>query len=145
MTDLSFVRLTALQRPLLAGFYREQRSAMRPRGDGQLWVARSAEKIVAGLSLLPLEQGNWLTGLFVTPIWRKNGVARRLIEHAAQQATGPVWLFCEPELASFYTALGFTPATLLPDALTARLTRYRVHKDLEAFVRPHSDSSHTLI
>ncbi len=54
---------------------------MRTSDAGEVWVARAGE-IIGGLSLTPVPDGQWLTGLLVAPDWRGKGVARLLIDHA---------------------------------------------------------------
>ncbi|MDM3885463.1 GNAT family N-acetyltransferase [Pseudomonas sp. BCRC 81390] len=110
---------------------------MRAASDGQLWVAR-APVIIAGLSLSPVDNGFWLTGLFVAPQYRGQRIAGRLIEAALAQASGPTWLFCHPDLATFYRRLGFDTAGHLPEALAGRLQRYQRSKRLVALQRGQS-------
>jgi GNAT superfamily N-acetyltransferase len=127
----------ALPAPLLAlvdEFYRAHRSPMRVDRQARVWVAQHAE-IVAALCLRPLAQGYWLSGLFVAPSQRRQGLARQLIEQALAPASEPVWLFCDPELHSFYENLGFLPCTSLPTALAERLSRYQRKKNLIALCR----------
>lgn len=110
---------------------------MRAASDAQLWVAR-APGIIAGLSLSPVGDGYWLTGLFVDPQQRNKGVAGRLIEAALEQANGPTWLFCHPDLVPFYQRLGFHMAGQLPESLASRLLRYQRSKRLVALERAQS-------
>ena len=110
---------------------------MRAASDAQLWVAR-APGIIAGLSLSPVGDGYWLTGLFVDPQQRNKGVAGRLIEAALEQANGPTWLFCHPDLVPFYQRLGFHMAGRLPESLASRLLRYQRSKRLVALERAQS-------
>lgn len=127
-----YAPLQTLARPLLDKFYRQHRSAMRLPTEAQGWVAREGE-IIAGLCLTPVSQGQWLTGLLVTPGWRGRGVAQGLIE--ASIAPGPVWLFCNPQLRGFYERLEFDATQTLPPALAERLKRYRQSKELIAMQR----------
>lgn len=110
---------------------------MRAASDAQLWVAR-APGIIAGLSLSPVGDGYWLTGLFVDPQQRNKGMAGRLIEAALEQANGPTWLFCHPDLVAFYQRLGFHMAGQLPESLASRLLRYQRSKRLVALERAQS-------
>ncbi|WP_322364877.1 GNAT family N-acetyltransferase [Pseudomonas sp. Teo4] len=110
---------------------------MRAASEGELWVARRNE-IIAGLSLSAIENGHWLTGLFVAPEQRNQGVAGQLIEAALAERRGPVWLFCHPDLTPFYQRLAFETAEQLPEALAARLARYQRNKRLVALVRDQS-------
>ena len=110
---------------------------MRAASDAQLWVAR-APGIIAGLSLSPVGDGYWLTGLFVDPQQRNKGMAGRLIEAALEQANGPTWLFCHPDLVPFYPRLGFHMAGQLPESLASRLLRYQRSKRLVALERAQS-------
>ncbi|MGM3218070.1 GNAT family N-acetyltransferase [Pseudomonas sp. PhalM4] len=110
---------------------------MRAASDAQLWVAR-APGIIAGLSLSPVGNGYWLTGLFVDPQQRNKGMAGRLIEAALEQANGPTWLFCHPDLVPFYQRLGFHMAGQLPESLASRLLRYQRSKRLVALERAQS-------
>ncbi|MGY4526240.1 GNAT superfamily N-acetyltransferase [Pseudomonas sp. TE21394] len=118
-------------------FYRQHGSRMRAVSEGQLWVAR-APGIIAGLSLSAVGDGCWLTGLFVDPQRRSQGVAGRLVEAALGRAAGPTWLFCHPDLAAFYRRLGFDPPGYLPEALAGRLQRYQRSKRLVALQRGQS-------
>ncbi|WP_017905291.1 GNAT family N-acetyltransferase [Pseudomonas asplenii] len=104
---------------------------MRASGEGQLWVAREGG-IIAGLSLTAVADGFWLTGLFVAPQKRGQGVAGQLIARALATAAGPTWLFCHPDLYGFYEKLGFAPAPQLPQPLVDRLARYSRSKPLIA-------------
>jgi len=122
-----------LQRPLVDKFYRAHRSSMRGKGEATLWVAKDDE-IVGALNLTRLAGGHWLTGVFVAPSRRKEGVARCLINAALGEVEGPVWLFCDHELTGFYQRLGFVATEHLPAELTSRLTRYRQTKTLIALV-----------
>ncbi|MGE8413117.1 MAG: GNAT family N-acetyltransferase [Pseudomonas sp.] len=121
-------------RPLLNKFYRQHRSPMRASGDGLLWVVRDSE-IVAGMSLTPVARGYWLTGLYVAPKLRGQGLARRLLEDARHELEGPVWLFCHPELVTLYRHLGFAADPQLPQPLVERLARYQRSKPLLAMGR----------
>lgn len=110
---------------------------MRAASDAELWVAR-APGIIAGLSLSAVGEGFWLTGLFVAPQRRNQGVAARLVEAALAQVDGPAWLFCHPDLTPFYQRLGFDLAQQLPEALASRLLRYQRNKRLVALQRGQS-------
>jgi GNAT superfamily N-acetyltransferase len=134
MPDLHCRVLPAPLLPLVDEFYRAHRSPMRVDCRAQIWVAQRTE-IVAALCLRPLAQGHWLSGLFVAPSQRRQGLARQLLGQALAQAGEPVWLFCDPELHSFYENLGFLPCTSLPTALAERLSRYRRKKKLIALYR----------
>ena len=129
--------LNSLERKLLNHFYRQHGSRMRAAADGELWVARG-DGIMAGLSLSPTPHGHWLTGLFVAPRWRGRQIATQLIEAALNGASAPTWLFCHPDLQTFYQRLAFTSTDDLPEALNARLARYRRSKRLVAMVRGQS-------
>ncbi|WP_342622946.1 GNAT family N-acetyltransferase [Pseudomonas alkylphenolica] len=137
MTTLRYCLLTGPERPLLNKFYKNQGSPMRAAAQGQLWVAR-AEEIVAALCLTPVPGGSWLTGLWVAQNWRGREIARHLIETAMHSSEGTTWLFCHPDLASFYQRQGFSPCTDLPAALAERLARYQRSKPLLAMARPQS-------
>ena len=117
--------------PLLNKFYRSHNSPMKALKGGQLWVARHSE-IVAGLCLSPVVGGQWLTGLFVDPALRGQGLAARLIREAVAPAEGTVWLLCHPDLEGFYQRLGFTQDTPLPQSLSERLVRYKRNKPMIA-------------
>jgi len=140
MPPFQFTPLIGLQRRLLDHFYKQHGTRMRAAADGQLWVAR-AQAIIAGLSLTPVAQGHWLTGLLVDPQWRGRGVAGQLIDAALAQTGGPTWLFCHPDLLPFYLRLGFSPCQSLPEALAMRLARYQRSKNLLAMVRNQSSAT----
>lgn len=138
MTDIQFSLLPEACRPLLNKFYREHQSPMRAANKGQAWIARQQQTEVAALCLTAVQDGHWLTGLFVAPQWRSKGVARRLIDAALEPLDGSVWLFCHPELVGFYQPLGFADAQRLPVALGERFMRYSRSKPLVALCR-HQD------
>lgn len=134
MPSYRISQLAEASRPLLNKFYRQHRSSMRASADGQLWVLRDGE-ILAGMSLSPVAQGHWLTGLFVAPPQRGQGLAGHLLEGALGSLEGPVWLFCHPDLVPWYQRLGFVAALQLPHPLAERLLRYQRSKPLLAMAR----------
>lgn len=140
MPTLTFTLLPHLQRRLLDHFYRQHGSRMRAAGEGEQWVARAGD-MIAGMNLIPMAGGCWLTGLFVAPHWRGQRVAARLIEAGLQGSAGPTWLFCEPQLVPFYERLGFCVTEQLPEALASRLARYRRSKPLVALVLVQSSAT----
>ncbi|MGY2291962.1 GNAT family N-acetyltransferase [Pseudomonas sp. SDO528_S397] len=117
--------------PLLNKFYRSHDSSMKALKGAGLWVARDTA-IVAGLCLSPVVGGHWLTGLFVDPAYRGQGLAGRLIGEATATADGTVWLLCHPDLEAFYQRLGFSQDTRLPQSLAERLVRYKRNKPMIA-------------
>ncbi|RJG13988.1 N-acetyltransferase [Pseudomonas cavernicola] len=134
MTDIQYGPLPQVMRPLLNKFYRAHHAPMRAGSAEQLWVAKNND-ILAALCLKPIAQGHWLTGLFVAPTERRQHIASTLIGHAVAQISGPIWLFCHPELVAFYQRLGFQPCSVLPEPLADRLTRYSQTKSLVALAR----------
>lgn len=130
MTSPRFRRLPLQLRPLVDKFYRDHRSPMRSQAGDELWVAENASEIVATLSLRPVAGGQWLTGLFVAPALRRQGVAAALLDHSLALHPEPVWLFCHPELRGFYQRLGFEDCQSLPTELAVRLIRYQRNKSL---------------
>lgn len=139
MTEIPCRALAPIMLPLANKFYRQHRSRMRASGDEAIWVAgmpaspaASTTEIIGALRLKPVEYGHWLLGLFVSPHWRDAGVASALVAHATAELTGPVWLFCHPELSPFYQRLGFRPSSQLPQSLASRLARYQRTQQLLA-------------
>ena len=130
--------LPDLSRPLLDKFYKAHRSPMRGNAEAQAWIVHEVE-IIAALSMTAVEGGHWLTGLFVAPHWRGQSVARQLIDAAVTDCGGTVWLFCHPELTTFYARLNFTAARELPDALAEKLARYSRTKPLVALSREQAN------
>ncbi|MGY2401786.1 GNAT family N-acetyltransferase [Pseudomonas sp. SDO5271_S396] len=130
--------------PLLNKFYRSHGSSMKAIKGARLWVAREDE-IVAGLCLSPVVGGQWLTGVFVAPAYRGQGLAARLIVDAVAGGEGTVWLLCHPDLEPMYQRMGFSQDTVLPQSLAERLVRYKRNKPmiamgLEPLVRSTSDN-----
>ncbi|MCX9152826.1 MULTISPECIES: GNAT family N-acetyltransferase [Pseudomonas] len=117
--------------PLLNKFYRRHDSSMKALKGGRLWVVRDTE-IVAGLCLSPVVGGQWLTGMFVDPAYRGQGLATRLIQQAVAGVDGTVWLLCHPDLEGLYQRMGFSQDTVLPQSLSERLVRYRRNKPMIA-------------
>ena len=124
MTAIIYAPLEAALWPLMNKFYRTHQSSMKAVREAQLWVARK-EGIIAGLCLRPMAHGHWLTGLFVAPALRGQGVAGDLVSQAIAAVDGPIWLFCDPQLQGFYEKLGFSLDVELPHALHERLVRYQ--------------------
>lgn len=116
--------------PLLNKFYRSHRSPMRGQAGDEVWVAQSSRDIVAALSLRPVSAGQWLTGLFVAPALRRQGVAGELLRACLAQHPEAIWLFCHPQLRCFYQRQGFVDCDPLPAELAERLARYRRNKPL---------------
>ncbi|WP_095188069.1 GNAT family N-acetyltransferase [Pseudomonas sp. Irchel 3E19] len=131
MTDTRYTLLDASLWPLMNKFYRSHQSSMKAVREAQLWVARRGD-IVAALCLRPVAGGHWLTGLFVDPGCREQGIAAQLIAEAVKGVTAPVWLFCHPDLREFYERRGFTFDPALPQAMAERLSRYARSKPMIA-------------
>ncbi|AZF28241.1 Acetyltransferase, GNAT family [Pseudomonas sp. R2-60-08W] len=129
--NMHIERLAAPLWPLLNKFYRSHNSSMKALKDGQLWVARDTQ-IVAGLCLTPVVGGQWLTGVFVDPAYRGQGLAARLIHLAVAEVDGTVWLLCHPDLETLYQRMGFSQHTVLPQSLSERLVRYKRNKPMIA-------------
>ena len=131
MPDTQYSLLDESLWPLMNKFYRRHQSSMKAVREAQLWVARRGD-IVAALCLRPVAGGMWLTGLFVDPQCREQGVAAQLISIAVKDVTEPVWLFCHPDLRGFYERRGFSLDPALPYALAERLSRYARSKPMIA-------------
>ncbi|MFE8071099.1 GNAT family N-acetyltransferase [Marinobacteraceae bacterium S3BR75-40.1] len=123
--------LTRMELPLANKFYRQHQPQMRAHGDEQVWLLKERETVGA-VRLKPVENGHWLTGLFIHPEHRGKGLARELLQTVLLHHGGPVWLFCEPGLNALYERVGFAPAASLPAALAQRLEGYRRHQTLVA-------------
>ena len=117
--------------PLLNKFYRRHNSPMKAQKGGRLWVARDSE-IVAGLCLTQVVGGQFLTGVFVDPAYRGQGLAARLIRQAVAEVDGTVWLLCHPDLEGLYQRIGLSQDTVLPQSLSERLVRYKRNKPMIA-------------
>ncbi|MCM2461233.1 GNAT family N-acetyltransferase [Pseudomonas sp. CG7] len=131
MSEILYTQLDEPLWPLMNKFYRAHQSSMKAVRDAQLWVARRDE-IVAALCLRPVSGGHWLTGLFVDPTYRVQGIGARLIAEAVKDLDEPVWLFCHPDLRGFYERRGFSFDPELPYAMAERLSRYARSKPMIA-------------
>ena len=139
-TQFSVQPLPENQHTLLRKFYRNHNSPMRITQQAEVWVVR-APSIIAGVCLSPVADGYWLTSLFTADKYRQLGAARLLIKQVQATYQGaPIWLFCHPDLISFYNKLGFEQTGCLPESLQDRLTRYQQHK---ALIAMHYATSHT--
>lgn len=141
MSSLQISLLAEASRPLLNKFYRQHQSPMRASSEGQLWVLKDGE-IIAGMSLSKVAQGHWLTGLFVAPACRGQGLAAQLVARALGEVAGPVWLFCHPDLQRLYQRMGFALTDQLPQPLAERLARYRRNKALLAMAIRSLEQAH---
>lgn len=130
MLSTRYRRLPHLLRPLVDKFYRGHRSPMRSQAGDEIWVAERGEEIVAALSLRAVAGGQWLTGLFVAPALRRQGLAAALLDHSLATHPEAVWLFCHPDLLGFYQRQGFVTGQPLPNELAERLARYQRNKAL---------------
>jgi GNAT superfamily N-acetyltransferase len=126
-------QLPSFAYPLANQLYRANHSRMRARGHHQVLVVRGPE-VLAALCLQKVAGGSWLTNLLVDRQHRCNGFATTLLRRAREELDGPIWLFCHPDLQSFYQRVGYQPCTELPPELAARLARYRLSKPLVAVV-----------
>jgi len=131
MPEIHYTLLDEPLWPLMNKFYRAHQSSMKAVRDAQLWVARQ-DDIVAALCLRQVAGGHWLTGLFVDPAYRAQGIAARLIAEAVKAVQAPVWLFCNPDLREFYERRGFSFDPALPYAMAERLSRYARSKPMIA-------------
>lgn len=131
MTAIRYQRLAPERLPLANKFYKGQRSPMRVGRSEQVWVAEQ-EEILAACCLKPVADGYWLTALLVAREQRRQGIAAQLLGQLRRHTTGPIWLFCAPELVDFYRRLGFLPCHDLPAELTERLRRYQQKQPLLA-------------
>ncbi|MBT2340137.1 MULTISPECIES: GNAT family N-acetyltransferase [Pseudomonas] len=131
MSETHYTQLEAPLWPLMNKFYRAHQSSTKAVREARLWVARRDE-IVAALCLRPVAGGHWLTGLFVDPAHRAQGIAARLIATAVKEVEEPVWLFCHPDLRGFYERSGFRFDPTLPCAMAERLSRYARSKPMIA-------------
>jgi len=134
MPEIYYTQLDETLWPLMNKFYRAHQSSMKAVREARLWVARR-EEIVAALCLRPVSGGHWLTGLFVAPAFRAQGIAARLIAEAVNGLDEPVWLFCHPDLRVFYERHGFSFDPPLPYAMAERLSRYTRSKPMIAMGR----------
>ncbi|TBU99980.1 GNAT family N-acetyltransferase [Stutzerimonas kirkiae] len=134
MHTLTFQHLPSQQHPLIARFYRNQKSSMRASKGAKYWVARRKE-IVAACCLTPVADGYWLTSLLVAPDERNRGIASLLLQRLSSGIAAPIWLFCHPSLQPLYAKAGFTPCDEIPPPLAERLTRYRRNKSLIALCK----------
>jgi len=125
------VRLAPIAYPLANHFYRTHRTQMRARGHHQVLVLRE-DVIIGALCLQPVAHGHWLTNLLIAPEHRGRGCARQLLSEARRQVAGSIWLFCLPELESFYQGAGYQRCEQIPLPLVDRLSRYLQSKSLIA-------------
>ncbi|EJL01098.1 MULTISPECIES: GNAT family N-acetyltransferase [Pseudomonas] len=140
MSEIQYTQLQESLWPLMNKFYRAHQSSMKAVRDAQLWAARRDE-IVAALCLRPVAGGHWLTGLFVDPAYRAQGIAAQLMAEAVKGVNEPVWLFCHPDLRGFYERRGFSFDPELPYAMAERLSRYARSKPMIAMgLAPHTQS-----
>lgn len=131
MPDTQYTLLAEPLWPLMNKFYRAHQSPMKAVREARLWVARRDE-IVGALCLRPVAGGHWLTGLFVDPACRGQGIAAQLIRQAVANVEEPVWLFCHPDLRGFYEGCGFSFDPTMPYAMVERLSRYSRTKPMIA-------------
>lgn len=118
-------------KPLANKFYSAHRAKMKASHDDHVWVLEHPH-IIAAVCLRPVDDGYWLTSLFVAPEHRLQGHAKTLVNAAGTHYKQTIWLFCHPLLSSLYQALGFRFCDQLPEALADRLQRYQRSKSLVA-------------
>jgi len=127
-------QLPPLLYPLAQRFYRQHQRGTKLSSQHQVWVGKQDHLIVSALCLQPNAHGHWLTSLLVAPQHRHQGQAAALLKHIRAIYSGPIWLFCAPELRTFYEQAGYLATLELPENLQDRLVRYQRHKRLIALV-----------
>jgi len=124
--------------PLANRFYRQYQRGTKANRQHHIWVIREQnhqqDHILCCGCLQPVDDGYWLTSLLVAPEHRRRRLASALLLHVRKQYSGPIWLFCAPDLKELYLQAGYQSASALPEALAARLARYQRHKPLIALV-----------
>jgi N-acetylglutamate synthase-like GNAT family acetyltransferase len=133
MPTIGYQPLSCALLPLANKFYKSQRSNMRAGRSELVWVAQQSE-IIAACCLKPQDQGHWLTALLVAEQRRQQGIASALLAALRRDTSGPIWLFCHPDLVGFYQRQGFQTASRLPPALAQRLERYQQKQPLQALL-----------
>lgn len=131
MSEIRTRLLSRHELPLANKFYKVHQPSMRAHGDERVWLLQD-ESVLGAVRLKPIGDGHWLTGLYVVPQRRGEGLALRLLEDVLACHGRPVWLFCSPDLAGLYRQVGFLEAKALPGELEERLERYRRHQQLIA-------------
>jgi GNAT superfamily N-acetyltransferase len=129
-----FQQLPPLLYPLVNRFYRAFQRGTKASSQHLVWVGKEHQQIVSALCMQTTANGHWLTSLLVAPTHRRQGLAVALLGHVRQQYSGPIWLFCAPELSALYHLAGYKTTNDLPESLQARLVRYQRHKRLVALV-----------
>lgn len=81
---------------------------------------------IIGCAQIKLHQNDAreLASLVVLQAWRRQGVARQLIDYCQQNSGPPLWLMCRANLAPFYRRFGFEVVNA-PSHLPSRLRRIR--------------------
>jgi len=76
-------------------------------------VALDENGVVIGCGQIkPHRDGSWeLASIVVAPAWRRQGVARAIIEHLLSNSPRPLWLTCVSPLVPFYARFGFYQVT----------------------------------
>lgn len=129
LEQLTFRRWFGQEIPLANQFYKRTDKRLKARPDDVVWTATWQEHTVAALRLRPLPSGeHLLTGVLVDPDYRCRGIARALITQAKIDFSRHyTYLFCEPQLAPLYRAVGFeqTEKSQMPDTLVGRWQAYQ--------------------
>lgn len=129
LDELDFSRRQGLDVPIANGFYKRVDKRLKARPDEVVWTAQYAGQTVAALRLRPLPSGEHLvTGVLVDPALRCRGIARSLLQQASIDFSRRyTYLFCEPQLAPLYNAVGFEQVQKIdmPDPLVGRWLAYQ--------------------
>src|SRR5512139_3996309 len=69
-----------------------------------------AGRVIGCGQIKPHADGSFeLASIAVVPEWRRNGVARMIVERLLDQHPGRIYLTCQLELGSMYEKFGFIP------------------------------------
>ncbi|USE70272.1 GNAT family N-acetyltransferase [Pseudoalteromonas maricaloris] len=127
---LTIELLPAVMTPLVNKFYAANKARGRAAKHDKVWVAKNSNEIIAACRLQPVD-GYWLlVGVYVASQYRKQGIAKKLIETViaqfrSQQPQQIIYTFAYCHLHDFYSTLGFQSNSLeLPPELASRLSSY---------------------
>ena len=126
--NIEYQQLPTIKLPLANKFYRAVNARGKASGGDIVWVARERANnvIIAVARLAPIKGFQLLTGVYVAPNYRHQGIASQLINKLIVPNQG-CYSFVLTHLADFYINLGFEMVTnqQLPCELAQRFNAYQ--------------------
>jgi ribosomal protein S18 acetylase RimI-like enzyme len=99
------------------------------------WLFECKHHIVASVKLFIYPQSIILMNLYVTPMYRRQGIGSALVNYIKHRFSQPIYLTCIPSLVTYYKRLGFVSIS------SDRLFSFTTNGKLVAMVSDHNQKT----